>query len=76
MAFCNCPVLWLSSLPVAVDGDEDDEQHGDDDSRDDDEERNLIIALVVHRAHHPLAIPKLNLEHTQLAAAALLLPKL
>lgn len=55
------PTHQRSDLPVAVDGDSDDEQHGHDDSRDDDVERQIIFLLVLHRAHHPLPFPKLDL---------------
>lgn len=48
-------------LPVAVDGDGDDEQHWHDDGGDDNVERQIVLLLVLHRAHHPLAFAKLDL---------------
>lgn len=47
--------------PVAVDGDGDDEQHGHDDGGDDDVEWQIVLLLVLHRAHNPLAFAKLDL---------------
>lgn len=53
--------MRILKLPVAVDRDRNDEQHGHNDSRDDDVEWQLILLLVLHRAHHPLPVPKLDL---------------
>lgn len=56
------PYKEKADIPVAVDRNSDDEQHGQNDRRDDDVERRFALTLVLHRANHPLSLPKFDLR--------------